>query len=410
MLNHTASTSDPHGEPKSALVEPLAETAYPRRLDATDDDAELNFSTAWSTNAVSICHSIGLHHVKRIECSQRHLFKILTPREACVSRCTPSDLSQMGRALLLTILFLAILITLAGNLLIIASIAFFRQLQTRSNVLVASLAAADLLVGSLIMPFSAMRTADNCWPYGDLFCLLHTWLDFSATCSSIINLACISAERYISVSDPLRYRQRVTPRVLIAMLTLSWSGLAVYGATFLAGWNVAGMEGVIAAESCPHSCRVFMNAATTFANVGAYVAPMLVMAAANVKTYGVARDQARKVHASGPLDAHGRSRWEAMKREHNATKTMGIIMGVFILLWLPYILLASTEPMLGYGTTPATWEAVNWLPYINSTVNPVLLASFNRSFNGAFRVILGGKATRPGARGTDLYNLRDRVG
>ncbi|XP_032832973.1 phosphoribosylformylglycinamidine synthase [Petromyzon marinus] len=36
----------------------------------------LNFSTAWSTNAVSICHSIGLHHVKRIECSQRHLFKV----------------------------------------------------------------------------------------------------------------------------------------------------------------------------------------------------------------------------------------------------------------------------------------------------------------------------------------------
>ncbi|XP_062914764.1 phosphoribosylformylglycinamidine synthase isoform X2 [Mobula hypostoma] len=36
----------------------------------------LNFSTAWSTNAVSICHSIGLTEVDRIECSRRYLLKI----------------------------------------------------------------------------------------------------------------------------------------------------------------------------------------------------------------------------------------------------------------------------------------------------------------------------------------------
>ena len=33
----------------------------------------LNFSTAWSTNAVSICHAVGLLHVKRIEKSLRYL-------------------------------------------------------------------------------------------------------------------------------------------------------------------------------------------------------------------------------------------------------------------------------------------------------------------------------------------------
>ncbi|XP_067907410.1 phosphoribosylformylglycinamidine synthase isoform X2 [Heterodontus francisci] len=36
----------------------------------------LNFSTAWSTNAVSICQSIGLTAVDRIECSRRYLLKI----------------------------------------------------------------------------------------------------------------------------------------------------------------------------------------------------------------------------------------------------------------------------------------------------------------------------------------------
>jgi phosphoribosylformylglycinamidine synthase len=36
----------------------------------------LNFSTAWSTNAVSICHSVGLIQVKRIEESLRYLVGI----------------------------------------------------------------------------------------------------------------------------------------------------------------------------------------------------------------------------------------------------------------------------------------------------------------------------------------------
>uniref|UniRef100_A0A8C2DYN0 Phosphoribosylformylglycinamidine synthase n=1 Tax=Cyprinus carpio TaxID=7962 RepID=A0A8C2DYN0_CYPCA len=36
----------------------------------------LNFSTAWSTNAVSICRSTGLSRVTRVELSRRHLIKV----------------------------------------------------------------------------------------------------------------------------------------------------------------------------------------------------------------------------------------------------------------------------------------------------------------------------------------------
>ncbi|XP_033820759.1 phosphoribosylformylglycinamidine synthase [Periophthalmus magnuspinnatus] len=39
----------------------------------------LNFSTAWSTNAVSICQSVGLTNVSRIELSRRFLIKPLNP-------------------------------------------------------------------------------------------------------------------------------------------------------------------------------------------------------------------------------------------------------------------------------------------------------------------------------------------
>ncbi len=39
----------------------------------------MNFSTAWSTNAVSICHACGLRMIRRIERSRRYLIKTASP-------------------------------------------------------------------------------------------------------------------------------------------------------------------------------------------------------------------------------------------------------------------------------------------------------------------------------------------
>ena len=39
----------------------------------------MSFSTAWSANAVSICHSCGLTNVTRMEQSRRYLLKSSSP-------------------------------------------------------------------------------------------------------------------------------------------------------------------------------------------------------------------------------------------------------------------------------------------------------------------------------------------
>lgn len=46
----------------------------------------LNFSTAWSTNTVSICQSAGLTNVTRVELSRRFLIKVCTHTEKSFSR------------------------------------------------------------------------------------------------------------------------------------------------------------------------------------------------------------------------------------------------------------------------------------------------------------------------------------
>ena len=59
--------------------------------DVVEIGPRLNFSTAWSTNAVSICHACGLHDIRRIERSVRYRIGTSTP-------LTPSDRTLFANA------------------------------------------------------------------------------------------------------------------------------------------------------------------------------------------------------------------------------------------------------------------------------------------------------------------------
>nr|AZK36081.1 trace amine-associated receptor 3721.TAAR351B [Petromyzon marinus] len=328
--------------------------------------------------------------------------------------CTSSDLSAAERATLLAILLSISAITIAGNILTIASILYFRQLQTRPNVLTLSLAVADLLVGLLIMPFNAMSSMHNCLFYGRVSCRVHTWLDYIFCTSSIVHLSCISFDRYVAISDPLRYSDSVTHAALAAMLALSWFSFPIDGLVFMMQWNLVGLEEETR-RSCPDDCEVILNLPYAVAiTTCAFVLTMLLMALAYDRIYRLARVQSREINSLGAQvqkassDGECLSKWNAMKRDHNATITLGIIIGIFIVIWMPYFVVSATEPMVGYQAGPVAWEVINWFTYLNSMANPILFAAFNMSYRWAFRLLVMCSAFRPGIRGVDLFNFMER--
>ncbi|KFO27721.1 5-hydroxytryptamine receptor 1A [Fukomys damarensis] len=86
----------------------------------------------------------------------------------------------------------------------------------------------------------------------------------------------------------------------------------------------------------------------------------------------------------------------ALARERKTVKTLGIIMGTFILCWLPFFIVALVLPFCESSCHMPTLlgAVINWLGYSNSLLNPVIYAYFNKDFQNAFKKIIKCKFCR----------------
>lgn len=87
----------------------------------------------------------------------------------------------------------------------------------------------------------------------------------------------------------------------------------------------------------------------------------------------------------------------ALARERKTVKTLGIIMGTFILCWLPFFIVALVLPFCRDNCCMPEWlgAVINWLGYSNSLLNPIIYAYFNKDFQSAFKKIIKCKFYRP---------------
>ncbi|XP_076613066.1 trace amine-associated receptor 1-like [Chaetodon auriga] len=273
-------------------------------------------------------------------------------------------------------------ITICGNLLVLISVIYFKQLHTPTNSLILSLAVADLLVGVSVFPFTMEFSASLCLYSEHLFCTVRESFEVTLCTASILNLCCISIDRYYAVCHPLTYRTKINVHVVVIMILVSWSvSLLVAIGLVIAGLNQ---------DKCKDTglnqvkCFLDVQLANSLGLFCTFYLPVILMLCIYLKIFLVAQRQVRSIQGT-------KSGATASKMERKATKTLVIVMGVFLICWTPFFLCVSIQ-LLNYVSVPAAAiESLGWLALSNSMLNPFIYAFFYSWFRSAFRMIISRK-------------------
>ncbi|KAI4872433.1 hypothetical protein NFI96_010143 [Prochilodus magdalenae] len=356
------------------------------------------------------------------------------------SNCTdgtspPDGLGKSSPGMILLSLTLSVLavLTTAINSLVITAIIVTRKLHHPANYLICSLAVTDLLVAILVMPFSIIYIVKETWVMGQVMC--NIWLSVDITCCtcSILHLAAIAVDRYRAITDAVEYSRKRTSARAAVMISVVWLLSILISLPPLLWRQHKEDECLI-----KHDHIAFM----IYSTFGAFYIPLILILILYYKIYRAAKilyhkrgtSRLAKTEMNGhmipkcsdreqqspdtlsppekslsePSTEGDRVRITARSpnfqcrreksirrqrisgtREKKAATTLGLILGAFVICWLPFFIQEVIVNTCS-SCTPSNELAnfLTWLGYLNSLINPLIYTIFNEDFKKAFQKLV----------------------
>lgn len=221
------------------------------------------------------------------------------------------------------------LASIGGNLLVLLAIYKLPRLHTTSNFFIASLATADLIVGLVINPIWAVKSALNIWENQASITVAAECLSVHTITATTFSLCAVSIDRYLAVVSVFRYSILLTVKRCQLVIFLIW----------------------LSAILVPLP-RLFLNDPLDLpklwitGSVLVFVIPLNVIAFCYFHIFRAARSQARKIRVTSVKNDTGRKAVANGLKERKAAITIAIIIGLFILFWSPSMILSSVQMLI----------------------------------------------------------------
>uniref|UniRef100_A0A8C5QNH3 5-hydroxytryptamine receptor 2A n=1 Tax=Leptobrachium leishanense TaxID=445787 RepID=A0A8C5QNH3_9ANUR len=306
-----------------------------------------------------------------------------------------------------------IVVTIAGNILVIMAVSLEKKLQNATNYFLMSLAIADMLLGFFVMPISLLNILyDYEWPLHRKLCPIWIYLDVLFSTASIMHLCAISLDRYIAIRNPIhhsRFNSRTKAFTkIIAVWTIS-VGISMPVPVF----GLQDDSKVFNQENCSLVDENFII-------VGSFVAffiPLVIMLITYFLTIkslqkeatlcfnnlgaksklalfsflpqsSISSEKLFQRSLQKELAPYGRRTMQSINNEQKASKVLGIVFFLFVVMWCPFFI---TNVMAVFCKESCNEHVITellkvfvWIGYLSSAVNPLVYTLFNQTYRSAF--------------------------
>ena len=282
------------------------------------------------------------------------------------------------------------LLIVCGNGLTIYVIIRKPRLRSLTNSLVISLSTSDMLLG-LLVPICA--TMEHSQLLGVTFkdrdaCVLCKSFYAGTMFSSIFSLFAIAVDRSVAVNYPLRYLTIRSGKKMYIFKAILWCW-ALLTALFMiltSTWK----PGVLCLINYIIPKWIYYSY-----GIGVLLTVNITTSVLYLQIFWIARKQRQKI---GPYNSVAAKNLVDSKQNHKSTKMMALILGLFLLSWIPYLITGTIHSAM--RNTPhhiyveVFFRFLSLILFSNSFVNPIIYGWKNKQFRKAYKEVLSlsGKA------------------
>lgn len=291
---------------------------------------------------------------------------------------------------------LTFLVGIIGNSLIVYSVVQFRRMKSLSNVFLASLATADLILIIFCVPVKFAQLFSYSWTFGFFLCkFVHYIQNLSAICS-VYTLTAMSFERYYAIMYPVECRYICTMSQTKRIILATWAGSIILATPVLwiqilkeVGDSDHRAYWCVSDWSNPIHWRLYELYMLTII----FIIPLIIM----TYSYGhicnrlwwVMRNRTTTFPLSQPavyIDS-------SANKMSQVIKMLIVVVLVFVICWTPILIFNVLKafaiiPLLNYGPMKPIKTAFHLFSYANSCVNPIIYGFMSRNFRASFKAAL----------------------
>ncbi|XP_063167034.1 substance-P receptor-like isoform X2 [Candoia aspera] len=269
---------------------------------------------------------------------------------------------------------LIVLVSVAGNLVVIWIVLAHKRMRTVTNYFLVNLAFSEAAMAAFNTLVNLTYALHNVWYYGLAYCRFQNFFPVASVFASIYSMTAIAVDRYMAIIHPLQPRLSAAATKIVICVIWLFALLLSFPQGYYSTTAHLPERVVCYVEWPQNKTQVSAITYQFCMTILVYILPLIVIGYAYIMV-GIT------LWASGiPGDSSDRYH-EQVSAKRKVVKMMIIVVCTFAICWLPYHVYFLVQPfkveVYSEKYIQQVYLAIMWLAMSSTMYNPIIYCCLN---------------------------------